>query len=129
MKISQIFQLQNKTSISLKDVFNLRCISQSIFPLHYKMNINWVKLESSISTFKAYKIETTYSIFYTIEMLGESFFLVNYDKVLQSYTPYCIDKSSYELMMNIFLIFSNYTHCEFYIEEDLIVYDYEDIAR
>jgi hypothetical protein len=92
------------------------------------MNINWIKLENSISTFKAYKIETNYSIFYTIEMLGKSFFLVNYDKVLQSYTPYCIDKSSYELMMNIFLIFSDYTYCEFYIEEDLIVYDYEDIA-
>ena len=85
------------------------------------MNINWIKLENSISTFKAYKIETNYSIFYTIEMLGKSFFLVNYDKVQQSYSIYCNSKEDYALMMNIFLIFSEYCHCDYYIDEDIEV--------
>lgn len=127
MKVSQIFQLQNKTSISLREVFSLKCISQAIFPLHYFLNINWNKLEENISTFKAYKIETNCNIFYTIEMLGKSFFLVNYDKVLQSYLPYCIDVSSYQLMMNVFMIFSDYEYCQYYIEDDIIVEDYESV--
>lgn len=92
------------------------------------MNIDWSRLEKSITTFKAYKIETALNTYFTIEMLGKSFFLVNYNKVLQCYTPYCIDKLSYQLMMNIFLVFSDYTYCEYYIDEDIIVEDYENIS-
>ncbi len=125
MKISQIFQLQNKTFISLKEIFHLRCISQVVFPLHYKLNIDWDRLEKSINTFKAYKIETPLNTFYTIEMLGKSFFLVNYDKVLHSYVIYCTDKTNYSLMMNVFMIFSCYTQCDYYIEEDFVIENYE----
>jgi hypothetical protein len=127
MKLSQIFNLNNKTSISLKEVFHLRCISNAVFPMHIKMNINWDKLENIVTTFKAHKIEMPCNTYYTISLHNKNFFLVNYDKVLQSFSCYCNNKSDYEIMMNTFMIFSDYTYCEYYIDKDIEIdnYNYE----
>jgi hypothetical protein len=86
MKLSQIFNLPNKTSISVKEVFHLKCISHAVFPFHIRMNINWNRFEKSINTFKAYKIEIPLNTYYTVAMNDKNFFLVNYDKVQQSYS-------------------------------------------
>jgi hypothetical protein len=121
MKLSQIFNLPNKTSISIKEVFHLKCISHAVFPFHIRMNIDWNRLEKSINTFKAYKIDASLNIYYTVALNDKNFFLVSYDKVLQSYSIYCNSKQDYALMMNIFMIFSDYCHCDYYFDEDVEV--------
>lgn len=118
MKISEIYSLNKKTSITIKEVFSLSAIGYKIFPMHSGLNVNWDYFESSCKIFKAYKIREKLHVYYIIENDGNPFFVVDHDRVLQCYTPFCTCQKSYAQLMDLMILYSDYSKCSFLVDKN-----------
>lgn len=118
MKISDIYSLKKKTSITLKEVFNLRTIGYTLFPMHLGLNVNWEYFESSCKIFKAYKVRESLHEYYIIEIDNSPFFVVDHEKVLDYYTPFCTCQKSYAQLMDLMILYSDYSKCSFLVNKN-----------
>jgi hypothetical protein len=118
MKISDIYSLKKKTSITLKEVFNLRTIGYTLFPMHLGLNVNWEYFESSCKIFKAYKVRENLHEYYIIEIDSSPFFVVDHEKVLDYYTPFCTCQKSYAQLMDLMILYSDYSKCSFLVDKN-----------
>ena len=118
MKILDIYGLSKKTSITLKEVFSLRTIGYTLFPMHLGLNVNWEYFESSCKIFKAYKVRENLHEYYIIELDGTPFFVADHERVLDYYTPFCTCQKSYAQLMDLMILYSDYSKCSFLVDKN-----------
>lgn len=126
MKISDIYSLNKKTSITLKEVFSLRTIGYILFPMHLGLNVNWEYFESSCKIFKAYKVRENLHEYYIIEIDSKPFFVVDHEKVLDYYTPFCTCQKSYAQLMDLMILYSDYSKCSFLFDKNHEIEELEE---
>jgi hypothetical protein len=101
MKIIDIYNLPRQSSYDVELILRLRDWGRSIFPAQNNIGINWGLLKKNVPGLQAFFTETELNKFFTISLNDKKFILVNYDKVMQIYTPYCTDPILYEVMMKL----------------------------
>lgn len=126
MKISDIYSLNKKTSITLKEVFSLRTIGYILFPMHLGLNVNWEYFESSCKIFKAYKVRENLHEYYIIEIDSKPFFVVDHERVLDYYTPFCTCQKSYAQLMDLMILYSDYSKCSFLFDKNHEIEELEE---
>lgn len=126
MKISDIYSLNKKTSITLKEVFSLRTIGYILFPVHLGLNVNWEYFESSCKIFKAYKVRENLHEYYIIEIDSKPFFVVDHERVLDYYTPFCTCQKSYAQLMDLMILYSDYSKCSFLFDKNHEIEELEE---
>ncbi len=62
---------------------------------------------------QGYITETEHNKFYSVSLNDKQFILVNYDKVMQFFTPYCTDPEAYEIFMKLLITHSDLSYCHF----------------
>jgi hypothetical protein len=126
MKVSDIYSLTKKTSITLKEVFSLSTVGYKLFPMHLGLNVNWDYFESSCKIFKAYKVRENFHVYYIIELDGTPFFIVDHEKVLNYYTPLCTCQKSYAQLMDLMILYSDYSKCSFLVDKSYEIKEFDD---
>lgn len=126
MKISEIYSLNKKTSITLKEVFSLRTLGSKVFPVHLGLNVNWEYFESSCPIFKAYQIKENLHVYYIIEHNGAPFFVVDHDRVLNYYTPFCTCQKSYAQLIDLMILYSDYSKCSFLVDKNYEIKEFDE---
>jgi hypothetical protein len=119
MKIIDIYNLPRKTSFSVEEIFQLRDYGRKIFSIHNNIGTDWKLLKKNVPGLQGHFIETSYNKFYIVSLNDIPFILVNYDKVLQYFTPYCTDSSLYQTFMKLLIAHSDLSYCHFSAEKDL----------
>jgi len=118
MKIIDIFNLPRKNTYPLKDIIILKDWGKSIFPVLNNIGIDWEKLNIYSNLIQGYNLETELNTFYMIFLNHKPLILVNYDKVMQYYVPYCVDRELYEHFIKILLSCSDLSYCSFHVQND-----------
>ena len=118
MKISEIYNISKKTSFDVEQIFKLKDWGRSIFNLHNNIGVDWNSLKKNVPGLKGYVINDKLNDFYVISLNDNFFILVNYDKVMQCFTPYCTNTNLYEAMMKLLIAHSDLSYCYFSTQED-----------
>lgn len=118
MKIIDIYNLPRQSSYDIEQVLTLKDWGRSIFPAQNNLGVDWEMLKSNAPGLQAFYVDTELNKFFIVSLNGEKFILVNYDKVMQCYTPYCTNKLLYEVMMKLLIAHSDLSYCYFLTESD-----------
>jgi len=118
MKIIDIYKLPRQSSYSVEEVLRLKDWGRSVFPTQNTMGVNWALLKKNVPGLEAFYVETELNKFYTLSLNQEKFILVNYDKVMQIFTPYCTNPYLYESMMKLLIAHSDLSYCYFAANEN-----------
>ncbi len=118
MKISDIYNLPRQSSYDVEEVFRLKDWGRSIFPAQNTIGVNWAVLKKNVPGLQAFYVETEHNKFFTISLNNEKFILLNYDKVMQFYTPYCTNPNLYESLMKLLIAHSDLSYCHFAANKD-----------
>jgi hypothetical protein len=121
MKIIDIFNLQRKTSYTVKEVLTKKDWGRSLFPLYNNLNVDWDMFDLYANNIEAYKVTTELNEFHMIFMDKKPLILVNYDKVMQMYIQYCVDEKLYDMFTKILLSFSDLSYCNYFVDKDIDV--------
>ena len=113
MKIIDIYNLPRQSTYDVELILRLKDWGKSIFPVQNNIGINWALLKKNVPGLQAFYVETGLNKFFTISLNEQKFILVNYDKVMQIYTPYCTDPILYEVMMKLLIAHSDLSYCHF----------------
>ena len=119
MKIIDIFNLQRKTSYTVKEVLTKKDWGRSLFPFFNNLNVDWEMFDLYAQNIEAYKVTTELNDFHMIFMDKKPLILVNYDKVMQYFTPYSTSPSLYQTFMRLLIAHSDLSYCHFSAEKDL----------
>jgi hypothetical protein len=119
MKIIDIYNLPRKTSFPIEDIFNLKDYGRKIFQIHNNIGADLELLKKNVPGLQGHFIETNLNRFYIVSLNDKPFILVNYDKVLQYFTPYSTDSSLYQTFMKLLIAHSDLSYCHFSAAEDL----------
>ena len=76
-------------------------------------------LKKNVPGLQGHFIETNLNRFYIVSLNDKPFILVNYDKVLQYFTPYSTDPSLYQTFMKLLIAHSDLSYCHFSADKDL----------
>ena len=87
MKIIDIYNLPRQSTYDVELILRLKDWGKSIFPAQNNIGINWALLKKNVPGLQAFYVETGLNKFFTISLNEQKFILVNYDKVMQIYTP------------------------------------------
>ena len=118
MKIIDIYNLPRKTSFPIEDIFNLKDYGRKIFLIHNNIGADWEMLNKNVPGLQGHFIETNLNRFYIVSLNDKPFILVNYDKVLQYFTPYSTDSSLYQTFMKLLIAHSDLSYCHFAANEE-----------
>ena len=121
MKIIDIYNLPRKTTFPVEDIFKLKDFGRNIFSIHNNIGADWEMLKKNVPGLQGHFTETSYNRFYIVSLNSKPFILVNYDKVLQYFTPYSTDPSLYQTFMKLLIAHSDLSYCHFSAEKDLNV--------
>ena len=123
MKINDIYKLPTKTSFPIEDIFNLKDYGRKIFLIHNNIGADWEMLKKNVPGLQGHFIETNLNRFYIVSLNDKPFILVNYDKVLQYFTPYSTDPSLYQTFMKLLIAHSDLSYCHFAsnIEQNILL--------
>ena len=123
MKIIDIYNLPRKTSFPIEDIFNLKDYGRKIFLIHNNIGADWEMLKKNVPGLQGHFIETNLNRFYIVSLNDKPFILVNYDKVLQYFTPYSTDPSLYQTFMKLLIAHSDLSYCHFAanIEQNILL--------
>ena len=123
MKIIDIYNLPRKTSFDIEQIFRLKDWGRNIFSIHNNIGVNWASLKKNIPGLQGYFTETDHNKFYSVSLNDKQFILVNYDKVMQFFTPYCTDPETYESFMKLLIAHSDLSYCHFAsnIEQNILL--------
>ena len=113
MKIIDIYNLPRKTSFDVEQIFRLKDWGKNIFSIHNNIGVNWAFLKKNVPGLQGYITETEHNKFYSVSLNDKQFILVNYDKVMQFFTPYCTDPQAYEIFMKLLITHSDLSYCHF----------------
>jgi hypothetical protein len=119
MKIIDIYNLPRQSSYDIQQILTLKDWGRSLFPAQNNLGVDWEMLKKNVPGLQAFYVETELNKFFTISLNNQKFILVNYDKVIQCYTPYCTDTNLYEAMMKLLIAHSDLSYCYFSTQEDL----------
>ena len=119
MKIIHIFNLPRKTSFPVEEIFELRDFGRKIFSIHNNIGADWDLLKKNVPGLQGHFIETKLNRFYIVSLNDKPFILVNYDKVLQYFTPYSTDPSLYQIFMKLLIAHSDLSYCHFSADQNL----------
>ena len=119
MKINDIYNLPRKTTFSVDEIFNLKDFGRNIFSIHNNIGANWELLKKNVPGLQGHFIETKFNRFYIVSLNDDPFILVNYDKVLQYFTPYCTDPFLYQNFMKLLIAHSDLSYCHFSADKDI----------
>jgi hypothetical protein len=119
MKIIDIYNLPRKSSFPVEDIFKLKDFGRNIFSIHNNIGADWELLKKNVPGLKGHFIDTTYNKFYIVSLNESPFILVNYDKVMQYFTPYSTNPSLYQTFMRLLIAHSDLSYCHFSAEKDL----------
>ena len=118
MKIIDIYNLPRQSSFDIQQVLTIKDWGRSIFPAQNNLGLDWEMLKKNLPGLQAFYVETELNKFFTISLNNQKFILVNYDKVVQCYTPYCTDAYLYESLMKLLIAHSDLSYCHFQAKED-----------
>jgi hypothetical protein len=121
MKIIDIFNLQRKTSYTVKEVLTKKDWGRSLFPFFNNLNVDWEMFDLYAQNIEAYKVTTELNDFHMIFMDKKPLILVNYDKVMQMYVQYCVDEKLYDIFTKILLSFSDLSYCNYFVDKNIDV--------
>jgi hypothetical protein len=123
MKIIDIYNLPRKTSFDVEQIFRLKDWGRNIFSIHNNIGVNWAFLKKNVPGLQGYFAETEHNKFYYVSLNDKQFILVNYDKVMQFFTPYCTDPEAYETFMKLLIAHSDLSYCHFAanIEQNILL--------
>jgi len=121
MKIIDIFNLQRKTSYTVKEVLTKKDWGRSLFPFFNNLNVDWEMFDLYAQNIDAYKVTTELNDFHMIFMDKKPLILVNYDKVMQMYVQYCVDEKLYDIFTKILLSFSDLSYCNYFVDRNIDV--------
>jgi hypothetical protein len=121
MKIIDIFNLQRKTSYTVKEVLTKKDWGRSLFPFYNNLNVDWEMFDLYAQNIEAYKVTTELNDFHMIFMDKKPLILVNYDKVMQMYVQYCVDEKLYDIFTKILLSFSDLSYCNYFVDRNIDV--------
>jgi len=121
MKIIDIFNLQRKTSYTVKEVLTKKDWGRSLFPFYNNLNVDWEMFDLYAQNIEAYKVTTELNDFHMIFMDKKPLILVNYDKVMQMYVQYCVDEKLYDIFTKILLSFSDTSYCNYFVDRNIDV--------
>ena len=121
MKIIDIFNLQRKTSYTVKEVLTKKDWGRSLFPFYNNLNVDWEMFDLYAQNIEAYKVTTELNDFHMIFMDKKPLILVNYDKVMQMYVQYCVDEKLYDIFTKILLSFSDLSYCNYFVDGNIDV--------
>jgi hypothetical protein len=121
MKIIDIFNLQRKTSYTVKEVLTKKDWGRSLFPFFNNLNVDWEMFDLYAQNIEAYKVTTELNDFHMIFMDKKPLILVNYDKVMQMYVQYCVDEKLYDIFTKILLSFSDLSYCNYFVDRNIDV--------
>jgi len=121
MKIIDIFNLQRKTSFTVKEVLTKKDWGRSLFPFYNNLNVDWEMFDLYAQNIEAYKVTTELNDFHMIFMDKKPLILVNYDKVMQMYVQYCVDEKLYDIFTKILLSFSDLSYCNYFVDRNIDV--------
>jgi len=121
MKIIDIFNLQRKTSYTVKEVLTKKDWGRSLFPFFNNLNVDWEMFDIYAQNIEAYKVTTELNDFHMIFMDKKPLILVNYDKVMQMYVQYCVDEKLYDIFTKILLSFSDLSYCNYFVDRNIDV--------
>ena len=133
MNIKQVYNLKNKTTIKIQDIFQLKYLGQFLFSLPAIMDINWNKVEEL--NYDAYRYKKDLNVIYTLEYEKEPFIVVVHNLTTTQLIPYCTNQHLYEQMMKHFLIYSEFQNCKCLVDDskeiifDNTVKDNYDLGR
>ncbi len=119
MKIIDIYNLPRKSSFPVEDIFKLKDFGRNIFSIHNNIGADWETLKKNVPGLIGHFIDTTYNKFYIVSLNDQPFILVNYDKVMQYFTPYSTSPSLYQTFMRLLIAHSDLSYCHFSAEKDL----------
>ena len=119
MKIIDIYNLPRKSSFPVEDIFKLKDFGRNIFSIHNNIGADWETLKKNVPGLRGHFIDTTYNKFYIVSLNDSPFILVNYDKVMQYFTPYSTSPSLYQTFMRLLIAHSDLSYCHFSAEKDL----------
>ncbi len=119
MKIIDIYNLPRKTSFPVEDIFNLKDFGRKIFQIQNNIGADWKLLKKNVPGLQGHFIETKLNRFYIVSLNDKPFILVNYDKVLQYFTPYSTDPTLYQNFMKLLIAHSDLSYCHFSADQDL----------
>ena len=119
MKIIDIYNLSRKTSFPIEDIFNLKDYGRKIFLIHNNIGADWEMLKKNVPGLQGHFIETNLNRFYIVSLNDKPFILVNYDKVLQYFTPYSTDPFLYQTFMKLLIAHSDLSYCHFSADKEL----------
>jgi hypothetical protein len=119
MKIIDIYNLPRKSSFPVEDIFKLKDFGRNIFSIHNNIGADWETLKKNVPGLQGHFIDTTYNKFYIVSLNDSPFILVNYDKVMQYFTPYSTSPSLYQTFMRLLIAHSDLSYCHFSAEKDL----------
>ena len=118
MKIIDIYNLPRQSSYDIQQILTLKDWGRSLFPAQNNLGVDWEMLKKNVPGLQAFYVETELNKFFTISFNNQKFILVNYDKVMQCYTPYCTNTNLYEAMMKLLIAHSDLSYCYFSTQED-----------
>jgi hypothetical protein len=118
MKIIDIYNLPRKTSFDVEQIFRLKDWGRNIFSIHDNIGVNWAFLKKNVPGLQGHFTETEHNKFYSVSLNDKQFILVNYDKVMQFFTPYCTDPEAYEIFMKLLIAHSDLSYCHFAANEE-----------
>ena len=118
MKIIDIYNLPRKTSFDVEQIFRLKDWGRNIFSIHNNIGANWAFLKKNVPGLQGSFTETEHNKFYSVSLNDKQFILVNYDKVMQFFTPYCTDPEAYEYFMKLLIAHSDLSYCHFAANEE-----------
>jgi hypothetical protein len=121
MKIIDIFNLQRKTSYTVKEVLTKKDWGRSLFPFYNNLNVDWEMFDLYAQNIEAFKVTTELNDFHMIFMDKKPLILVNYDKVMQMYVQYCVDEKLYDIFTKILLSFSDLSYCNYFVDRNIDV--------
>jgi hypothetical protein len=78
MKIIDIFNLQRKTSYTVKEVLTKKDWGRSLFPFYNNLNVDWEMFDLYAQNIEAYKVTTELNDFHMIFMDKKPLILVNF---------------------------------------------------
>jgi len=118
MKIIDIYNLPRQSSYDVELILRMKDWGKSLFPAQNNIGVNWASLKKNVPGLQAFFVETGLNKFFTVSFNGDKFILVNYDKVMQIYTPYCTNPMLYETMMKLLIAHSDLSYCYFATHEE-----------
>ena len=121
MKIIDIFNLQRKTSYTVKEILTKKDWGRSLFPFFNNLNVDWEMFDLYAQNIEAFKVTTELNDFHMIFMDKKPLILVNYDKVMQMYVQYCVDEKLYDIFTKILLSFSDLSYCNYFVDRNIDV--------